>query len=97
MDEKLFNELLESVEWMGKHARGEVQASRRFEYPDPDVKAIRKRVNLSQEKFARAIGVKVKTLQNWEQKRVRPTGPARTLLRIVEQNPKVLEDLRETA
>lgn len=97
MDEKLFDELLESVGWMGKHARGEAQSSRTFEYPDPDVRAIRKATKLSQAQFAHAIGVKVKTLQNWEQKRVRPTGPARALLRLVERNPKVLEDLRETA
>ena len=45
----------------------------------------------------RAIGVKTKTLQNGEQNRVRSTGPARVLLRIVERNPKALEELRETA
>ena len=42
MDEKLFDELLESVGWMGKHARGETQSSRTFEYRDPDVRAIRR-------------------------------------------------------
>ena len=54
------------------------------------VKAIRDRTGLSQSRFAYLIGVKPKTLQNWEQKRVRPTGPARALLRIVEVNPDAL-------
>jgi putative transcriptional regulator len=34
------------------------------------------------------IGVSVRTLQNWEQHRTRPTGPARALLKIVASNPK---------
>ena len=57
------------------------------EFPDPDVKAIRESTGLSQTRFAYLIGVKPKTLQNWEQRRVRPTGPARALLTIVEVNP----------
>jgi putative transcriptional regulator len=43
--------------------------------------------------FAYPIGVKPKTLQNWEQRRVRPTGPARALLKIVEANPATLATL----
>ncbi|MDQ2696998.1 MAG: transcriptional regulator [Pseudomonadota bacterium] len=93
MDEKLFEELLDSVKWMGRHRRGEAEAGRMVEFPDPDVKAIRQATRLSQSQFARLIGVKLKTLQNWEQQRVRPTGPARVLLRIVERNPKALEAL----
>ena len=34
--------------------------------------------------------LKPKTLQNWEQYRVRPAGPARALLKIVEANPNAL-------
>lgn len=88
MDEKLFAELKESVQWMGRHMRGKAKAGRVFEYPEPDIKAIREKAQISQSQFARLIGVNLKTLQNWEQKRVRPTGPARALLRIVAANPK---------
>ena len=35
-------------------------------------------------------GVNLRALQNWEQDRTRPTGPARALLRIVEKNPKAM-------
>jgi len=45
---------------------------------------------LSQSQFAVLIGVNLCTLQNWEQGRTRPTGPARALLRIVEKNPKAM-------
>jgi putative transcriptional regulator len=55
-----------------------------FEYPDPEVRAIRERTGLSQDKFATLIGVKPSTLRNWEQGRRQPTGPAKALLRILE-------------
>jgi putative transcriptional regulator len=43
---------------------------------------------LSQSEFAELIGVPLKTLQNWGQKRTQPAGPARALLKIVAANPK---------
>jgi putative transcriptional regulator len=88
MDEKNFDELLKSVGDMGRHMRGEVVAGARIrEFPEPDVKAIREGTGLSQTRFAYLIGVRPKTLQNWEQHRVRPAGPARALLKIVQANP----------
>ncbi len=91
MNDQPFDELLESIRDMGRHMRGEAVAGIRVqEFPEPDVKAIRERTGLSQSRFADLIGVKPKTLQNWEQKRVRPTGPARTLLKIVATHPDVL-------
>ncbi|MFO1352482.1 MAG: transcriptional regulator [Gammaproteobacteria bacterium] len=93
MDKQLFAELCDSIKWAGKHRRGEVEAGRTVEWPEPDVKAIRETTQLTQTRFAALIGVKISTLRNWEQKRVRPTGPARALLRIVERNPKALEAL----
>ncbi|HEX7236465.1 MAG TPA: helix-turn-helix domain-containing protein [Gammaproteobacteria bacterium] len=53
-----------------------------------DVQAIRKSANVSQARFAKLIGVNLRTLQNWEQGRTRPTGPALALLKIVASNPK---------
>jgi putative transcriptional regulator len=89
-----FEELLASVKDLGKHMRGEhVPGALVREFPDPDVKAIRERTGMSQTRFAFLIGVKPKTLQNWEQKRVRPAGPARALLKIVEANPQALAAL----
>ena len=91
MNDKQFDELIESVRDMGRHMRGEVVAGARvLEFPEPDVKAIRARTGLSQARFAYLIGIKPKTLQNWEQHRVRPAGPARALLKIVEANPGAL-------
>ncbi|WP_409188848.1 helix-turn-helix domain-containing protein [Bradyrhizobium sp. RDM4] len=57
-----------------------------------DVYAIRKsceRYGYTQSSFAGAIGVSVRTLQNWEQGRRKPTGPARALLMVIGHDPGV--------
>lgn len=59
-------------------------------YRAPDPEEIRERLGLSQSKFAALLGVSARTLQNWEQGRRMPTGPAAMLLRIAERHPEVL-------
>lgn len=59
----------------------------------PPVADIRNRVGLSQSKFAQLLGVSVRTLQEWEQGRRAPSGPARTLLAIAHKNPQALLDV----
>ena len=89
MNDKQFAELKDAVHLMARHLRGEKVAGMRVtEVPEPDVKAIREAANVSQSDFARLIGINLRTLQNWEQRRSRPTGPARALLKIVASNPK---------
>jgi putative transcriptional regulator len=56
----------------------------------PSVAAIRGQIGLSQSQFARLMGVSVRTLQDWEQGRRAPSGPARTLLMVAERNPQAL-------
>jgi len=51
----------------------------------PNVASIREKTGLSQERFATLLGVSVRTLQDWEQRRA-PSGAARTLLLIAERN-----------
>lgn len=59
----------------------------------PSVAKIRGRTGLSQSEFAKLIGVSVRTLQEWEQGRRAPSGPARTLLLVADKNPKALLDI----
>jgi len=59
----------------------------------PDVASIREKVGLSQARFAELLGVSVRTLQDWEQRRRAPSGAARTLLNIAAKNPQVLLDV----
>ncbi len=88
MDDKLFNELLESVKQAGRIHRGEAKPSRQYTFEDIDVKSIREQIGLSQNKFAVTIGVSVRTVQNWEQGHRHPQGPALALLTIFKNDPK---------
>jgi putative transcriptional regulator len=56
----------------------------------PPVGDIRRKVGLSQARFAALLGISVRTLQDWEQGRRAPSGAARTLLLIAEANPAAL-------
>jgi putative transcriptional regulator len=85
-----FESLVASVRQAGRIRRGEAQPSRVTELAAVDVKAIRLRLGKSQSAFARMIGVSVSTLQNWEQGRRRPEGPARSLLKVAAANPKAV-------
>lgn len=88
MNDKDFNELLASVQEMDEISEGKAQASRSFKFEEPEVKAIREKVGLSQTRFAGLIGVSKRTLENWEQGRRHPTGPARALLRLLDKDPE---------
>ena len=88
MEKKMFNEMLESVKEMDKILKGKKRPSRRFLFKEPKVRSIRKQTGLSQADFAQLIGVNKRTLENWEQGRRSPTGPARVLLKIVETDPE---------
>src|SRR6266478_8732795 len=89
MKQRMFDQLLQSIKEGGAILRGEDKAARRIVVHAPKVRAIREKTSLSQSEFAHLIGVSVKTLQNWEQDRRQPTGPAVTLLRIIAQEPKL--------
>jgi len=88
MDNDMFDDLMASVQEMDDIVKGQKQPARRFEFPEPEVKAIREKMGVSQDKFAVILGVSKRTVENWEQGRRHPTGAARSLLKIVEADPK---------
>ena len=97
MNENDFGLLCESIRQAGEIRRGVRKPSRTFVIEDPDPKAIRERLGLSQSRCASIIGVSVRTLQNWEQGRREPEGPAKALLRVVDRDPQaVLHALHAT-
>ena len=81
-------ELLLSVRQM-KAGKGKVVAR----VDVPAVTVARLKSGLSQGDFANLLGVSVRTLQDWEQGRRQPSGAARTLITIAEQQPKVLKQV----
>lgn len=87
MKKDQFAELVASVREAGKIKRRTAAASRRFAFKPDDVRKIRAGLGLSQSEFALLIGVSVATLQNWEQGRRRPEGPARALLQVAAKHP----------
>jgi len=89
MDEELFAQLTQSMKEAVAIAKGETEPSRSFTVEPPDVKSVREKTGLSQSEFALMIGVKVKTLQNWEQRRRHPTGAAAALLTIFDRAPDI--------
>jgi putative transcriptional regulator len=87
MNEKDFNNLSRSLKQAGRIKRGKMKASRTTSFNPADVRAIRSKLGKSQSEFALMIGVSIATLQNWEQGRRRPEGPAQALLKIASINP----------
>lgn len=92
MNDPDFHELLASVKEAGRIKRGEQEPARKFEVRAEDVKAIRAKLEKSQSEFALMIGVSLSTLQNWEQGRRQPEGPARALLKVASVNPRAVAD-----
>ena len=91
MKKELFEELLESVKQAKAIENGELKPARVFKFnPKNDVVKVRGKLGLSQTKFAAVLGISEDTLQNWEQGRREPTGPAKVLLKIAAKHPKVL-------
>ena len=90
MKKELFEELVSSIKEAGRIHRGEISASREFVFHANDVRAIREKLHKSQSQFARMIGVSISTLQNWEQGRRQPHGPARALLLVASKAPTVV-------
>lgn len=88
MNKKLFNDLKASIKEAKAISRGEAKPSRRFVVGTPDIKTIRREVDMSLRDFASAMGVTAPTMQKWENCEARPKGPARVLLNMVYLAPK---------
>lgn len=92
MKDELFAELMKSVAEGGAILRKKRAPARKTEFASPDVVAIREEYGLSQTKFAALLGISVRTLQNWEQGRREPHGPAQVLLRVAARHPRAVLD-----
>lgn len=92
MKEKAFRNLVKSVRQAGRIRRGTMRPARVLTFRPADIRGIRLTLGKSQSEFALMIGVSVATLQNWEQGRRVPEGPARALLKVAAENPKAVAD-----
>ena len=86
-------EILEEIEEVKQYNKGNVQLRTTALSEPSSPQVIRMKLNMSQSDFAGLMGVSVRTLQDWEQGRREPQGPAVALLRIAEQHPEVFSEL----
>lgn len=87
MKKEDFSKLVKSIKQAGQIKKGKQKPGRTFLYKTPNIKSIRKRLRVSQSEFALMIGVSKSTVQNWEQGRREPEGPAKALLKVAQKNP----------
>jgi len=88
-DRNIGLEILEGIKEIKAFKDGKADLVTRVLSEPSHPKEIRARLNLSQTAFASLMGVSVRTVQDWEQDRREPRGPAKSLLRIAEQHPEV--------
>lgn len=92
MKEDMFAELVASVKEGGSILRGEKKPARTIHFDSLDIKKIREGYQLTQAQFAAMLGISLSTLQNWEQGRRIPEGPAMVLLRVAQKHPEAVLD-----
>lgn len=92
-DRDIGNEILEGIREIKAFKVGKVDLKTRELLEPSSAKEIRQQLNLSQAAFAGLMGVSLRTVQDWEQGRREPSGPAKSLLRIAEQNPEVFTQI----
>ena len=82
-------DLIEEMKLVLAHRRGKIELEQ--VWPKPvDVKAIRKRVKMSQTEFSRAYGISKRALQEWEQGGRQPDSAARAYLTVIAKEPAVV-------
>src|SRR4030042_2642304 len=92
MKNENFEKLIASIKEAGEIKAGQRAPSRVYEIKPPEIKNVREELNVTQSEFALMMGVSLRTLQNWEQGRRKPEGPAKALLRIASKNPRAVLD-----
>jgi putative transcriptional regulator len=85
-------ELIESLTDAVAHARGAKSRVRVQTVELPDVRAIRRKLHMSQQQFAEAYRIPLSTLKNWEQGRRQPDAPAAAYLQVIARRPREIID-----
>lgn len=94
LDRDIGKEILEGIREIKAYKAGKKALRTRTLKSPASVQEVRAKLNLSQSEFAALMGVSVRTIQDWEQGRRKPRGPAVALLRIAEQEPEVFTRLQ---
>lgn len=87
---KAFDRIKQGLDEAVAYAEGARAGFRTREVPPVDVRAARERLGMTQDRFSPVFGVSLDTLRKWEAGTRRPSGAARTLLRVIEHNPEAV-------
>jgi putative transcriptional regulator len=90
MTSKAFQEINAGLDDAIKHARGQTSGVVAHKPETIDVRAIRKKTGMSQQRFCVTFGISLGTLRHWEQGLRSPRGPARVLLKVVDSDPEAV-------
>lgn len=87
MDDKLFKELDTNLKEAVKVVKGEKIATAYVVLTPADIKAVRRKAQMSQAEFARAFNLSIDTIKGWEQGKRKPDTAATNYLRIIHADP----------
>ncbi|MCH7980437.1 MAG: helix-turn-helix domain-containing protein [Proteobacteria bacterium] len=87
---KAYTEIGEGLEDAIAHAKGRKAKAKEHRMDPIDVKSIRKKTGMSQQRFCASFGISIGTLRHWEQGLRSPRGTARVLLKVVDHNPRAV-------
>ena len=87
---KAFSEISAGLTDAIQHVKRESSGVIEHKLEKVDVKEIRKKTGMSQEKFCVTFGISIGTLRHWEQGLRSPRGPARVLLQVMKYNPNAI-------
>jgi putative transcriptional regulator len=89
---KLGDDLIASLKEAVAYAEGNKAGARTHVVETPDVRAIRRRLHMSQHEFAGAFRIPLATLKNWEQGRRAPDAPAAAYLQAIARQPQIIRE-----
>jgi putative transcriptional regulator len=87
---KAYTEISEGLKDAANHAKGKKSGVVEHTPEALNVRAIREKTGMSQQRFCATFGISIGTLRHWEQGLRTPRGAARVLLKVVDRNPKAV-------
>jgi putative transcriptional regulator len=89
---KFSRDLVQGMQEAATFVEGKKVGARVHVVEVPDVRAIRQRLHMSQQRFAETYRIPLPTLKNWEQGRRSPDAPAAAYLQAIARQPKAIKE-----
>jgi putative transcriptional regulator len=87
MSKKAFDKIAAGLTEALEVARGNAKPAKLYVPAEIDVRAIRRKLDLSQDDFAAEFGFTINQIRDWEQARTRPLGGVRAYLLMIQNDP----------